>query len=322
MAKINFKLQDSNNDPGFGYLFPGQGSQIVGMGMQLYEKSSAARTVFHEVDMALGRPLTEIVFNGPEESLRDTVNAQPAIMAVSLAAARAMEEQLGLENMPSPSYIAGHSLGEFTALAIAEVLDVPDAVKLVQERSRLMQDACEQQPGGMAALFGLDLHTVGEIVRETGTYISNVNTSEQVVISGDVIAIAHAIDLAYARGARRAVPLKVSGAFHSALMEPAKNGLMEAVEKLEFHDPTVPIIGNCTGEPLTVADDVKREVIGQISSCVQWKNSIDYMLRSGVSQFIEIGPGKVLASMVKRIDRDASSVSIGDMDSIMSINNQ
>ena len=124
MDKINFKLQDSNNDPGFGYLFPGQGSQIVGMGMQLYEMSSAARTVFHEVDMALGRPLTEIVFNGPEESLRDTVNAQPAIMAVSLAAARAMEEQLGLENMPSPSYVAGHSLGEFTALVIAEVLDV------------------------------------------------------------------------------------------------------------------------------------------------------------------------------------------------------
>ena len=304
-------------DDGVAYLFPGQGAQSVGMGKQLYDVSPAARAVFHRVDMALGRPLTKLLFSGPEDELRETVNAQPAIMAVSLACISAMEERLGSDEMPRPSLIAGHSLGEFTALAVAGVLDVGETAQLVQERGRLMQEACEQRPGSMAAVLGLDQMTMEEISRETGTYVSNINTSEQIVISGELVAVAQALDMASARGARKVIPLRVGGAFHSALMEPARAGLLAAVERLAFKDPVVPIVANCTGEPLANAEDVKTEIVSQICSCVQWKQSIDYMLGSGVSQFLEVGPGRALSSMVKRIDGSADAISVGDMDSIL-----
>jgi len=287
------------------------------MGEQLYDASPAARSVFHEVDMAVGRPLTKLLFSGPEEELRETMNAQPAIMAVSLACVNAMEENLGAEGMPRPDLIAGHSLGEYTAMAVAGVLDVDQTAFLVQERGRLMQKACEQNSGSMAAVLGLDEMTMEEISRETGTYVSNVNTAEQIVISGERMAVAQALDMASARGARKVIPLRVSGAFHSALMEPARLGLVEAVNSLEFKDPVVPIVGNCTGEPLTKAKDVKQEIISQVSSCVQWKRSMDYMVGAGVSKFVEVGPGTALSSMVKRIDRSAEAVSIGDMDGIL-----
>jgi [acyl-carrier-protein] S-malonyltransferase len=287
------------------------------MGEQLYDASPAARSVFHEVDMAVGRPLTKLLFSGPEEELRETMNAQPAIMAVSLACVNAMEESLGAEGMPRPDLIAGHSLGEYTAMAVAGVLDVDQTAFLVQERGRLMQKACEQNSGSMAAVLGLDEMTMEEISRETGTYVSNVNTAEQIVISGERMAVAQALDMASARGARKVIPLRVSGAFHSALMEPARSGLVEAVNSLEFKDPVVPIVGNCTGEPLTKAKDVKQEIISQVSSCVQWKRSMDYMVGAGVSKFVEVGPGTTLSSMVKRIDRSAEAVSIGDMDGIL-----
>jgi [acyl-carrier-protein] S-malonyltransferase len=287
------------------------------MGEQLYNASPAARAVFQEVDMALGRPLTKLLFSGPEEELRETVNAQPAIMAVSLACIKAMEEHLGADAMPRPTLIAGHSLGEFTALAVAGVLDVGETAYLVQERGRLMQKACDRQPGSMAAILGLDQMTMEEISRETGTYVSNVNTAEQVVISGERMAVARALDMASARGARRVIPLRVGGAFHSALMEPARAGLIEAVEGLKFRDPVVPIVANCTGEPLSKAEDIKKEIVSQICTCVQWKRSIDYMIGAGVSRFVEVGPGRALSSMVKCIDRSAEAVSIGDMDAIL-----
>ena len=314
---MNFRFGPPPKRNRVAYLFPGQGAQAVGMGQQLYDESPAARSVFQEVDTALGRPLSKLVFGGPEEQLRDTVNAQPAIMAVSLACMKAMEEDLGEAAMPHPLVMAGHSVGEYTALAVAGVLDVGQTAQLVQERGRLMQDACDQRPGTMAAVIGLDEMTMEEISRETGTYISNVNTPEQIVISGDRMAVAQALDLASSRGAKRVVPLRVAGAFHSGLMEPAVQGLVEAVGKLEFSDPTVPIVGNCTGEPLTTAQEVKQEVISQISSCVHWKRSIDYMVGSGVSRFIEVGPGTTLSSMVKRIDSSATAVSVGDMESIL-----
>lgn len=180
-----------------------------------------------------------------------------------------------------------------------------------------MQEACEQRPGSMAAIIGLDQMTIEEISRETGTYVSNVNTAQQIVISGERMAVAAALDLASARGARRAIPLRVGGAFHSALMEPATEGLIEAIDGLTFRDPTVPIIANTTGAPLTKADDVKQELIRQVCSCVQWKQSIDYMVGSGVSRFIEIGPGNALTSMVKRISQSAETISVGDIDSIL-----
>jgi len=301
------------------YLFPGQGAQAVGMGQELYDRSPTARSVFHEVDMALGRPLTKLMFSGPEEELRQTVNAQPAIMAVSLACIKAMEETLGEEATPQPVLMAGHSLGEYTALAVAGVLDVADTARLVQERGSLMQEACDQNPGTMAAVLGLDEMTLEEIARETGTYVSNINTEEQIVISGERMAIARALDLASARGAKKVMPLKVGGAFHSGLMEPARAGLVKAMNELDFRDPEIPIVANCTGQPLTTAESVKQELVSQVCGCVQWKRSIDYMVGAGVSNFIEVGPGKSLSGMVKRINQKAKVASVGDIDSILSL---
>ena len=301
------------------YLFPGQGAQAVGMGQELYDRSPGARSVFHEVDMALGRPLTKLLFSGPEEELRQTVNAQPAIMAVSLACIKAMEETLDGEAMPQPIFMAGHSLGEYTALAVTGVLDVAETAQLVQKRGSLMQEACDQNPGTMAAVLGLDEMTLEEIARETGTYVSNINTEEQIVISGERMAIARALDLASARGAKKGIPLSVGGAFHSGLMEPARAGLVEAVNQLDFRDPEVPIVANCTGKPLTTGESVKQELVSQICDCVQWKRSIDYMVRAGVSNFIEVGPGKSLSGMVKRINKKANVASVGDIDSILSL---
>ena len=301
------------------YLFPGQGAQAVGMGKKLHDESPAARAVFEEVDEALGRPLTKLMFEGPEDELRETVNAQPAIMAVSLASLKAMEDSLGVKGMPQPSFMAGHSLGEYTALNAAGVLDVADTTWLVQERGRLMQQACDHRPGAMAAVLGLDEMIIEEISRETGTFVSNVNTSDQTVISGDVMAVARALDMATARGAKRAVPLRVGGAFHSSLMEPAREGLMEAVDYLSLRDPQIPIIGNCEAKPMVTAEDIRQELVAQICSCVHWKRSIDYMVDSGVRRFIELGPGKALGSMVKRIDRNAQVFNVGDMDAIQSM---
>ncbi|MBM3935255.1 MAG: ACP S-malonyltransferase [SAR202 cluster bacterium] len=301
------------------FLFPGQGSQAVGMGEQLYNSSPAARAVFHEVDMALGRPLTRLLFSGPEETLRETANAQPAIMAVSLASMKAMEEKLGTDSLPKPRFLAGHSLGEYTALAVSGVLSVGDTARLVQERGRLMQEACEKQEGAMAAVLGLDQISLEEIARETGTYVSNVNTPEQIVISGERMAIARALDLCTVRGAKKAIPLKVGGAFHSALMEPARAGLVEAVNGLKFSDPVVPIVANVTAAPLTKAEDVKGELIAQICGCVNWSKSINYMIGAGVNYFIEVGPGTALSGMVKRIDKSARAVSVGDVDSILKL---
>jgi len=289
------------------------------MGQELFDQSTTARSVFHQVDLALGRPLTELMFNGPEDDLRQTINTQPAIMAVSLACLKAMEEKLGGDAMPEPVMMAGHSLGEYTALAAAGVLDVAETTLLVQERGRLMQEACDQNPGTMAAVLGLDEMTIEEVARETGTYVSNVNTAEQIVISGDHMAVARALDLASARGARKVIPLKVGGAFHSGLMEPAKTGLIDAIHSLTFRDPEIPIIANCTGQPLTSAETVRDELVSQISRCVQWKRSIDYMVGSGVHDFIEVGPGQVLSGMVKRINKKARVASVGDIDSILSL---
>lgn len=309
-------FETTSRKNGTAYLFPGQGAQNVGMGVELYEHSVASRSVFDEVDKALQRPLTKILFNGPEDEIRETINAQPAIMAVSLACYRALEEQLGTKDMPHPTLLAGHSLGEYTTLAIAGVLSISETAQLVQERGRLMQSACDQKPGAMAAVMGLDQMVMEEISRETGTYISNVNTPLQIVISGERMAVARALDLATARGAKKVIQLRVAGAFHSALMEPAKSGLVNAVKHLQFKDPEIPIVANCTGTPLTKADDVKSELVSQISTCVQWKQSIEYMVGAGVSRFIELGPGKALSSMVRRIAPSAETVSAADMESI------
>lgn len=305
--------------PEVAYLFPGQGAQAVGMGKELYDNSSAARDVFDQIDDALGRSLTNIMFEGPEDELRQTVNAQPGIMAVSLACMSAMEQELDPDIMPQPVFMAGHSLGEYTALAVSGALPVDQTALLVQERGRLMQEACDQNPGTMAAVIGLDQMALQEVVRETGVWISNVNTGDQIVISGERMAIARAMDLCEARGAKKVIALRVGGAFHSGLMEPARAGLMNAIEGMNFQDARIPIVANCTGSPLTDASEIKQELLSQVCSTVQWKDTIDYMVGSGIDSFVEIGPGRALSGMVKRINRRAKTSNVTDLESILKL---
>lgn len=296
------------------FIFPGQGSQAVGMGKDLYENSLAARQVYQEIDETLGRNLSSVMFDGPAGELTRTENAQPAIAAVSLAAWKAMGEAAGQPQVPG--YVAGHSLGEYSALAVAGVLSIADTTRLIVERGRLMQLACDERPGGMAALIGIDETTAEEVCRETGAYISNVNSGGQIIISGNHLDLARALDLAAARGARKAIPLAVGGAFHSGLMEPAQHGLNEMMDTLQFRDPVAPVIGNVEARPLATAAAIREELRMQLTSCVQWKRSVDTLIRHGVDRFIEIGPGRVLAGLVKRIDTAANVISIGDYETV------
>jgi [acyl-carrier-protein] S-malonyltransferase len=297
------------------FLFPGQGSQAVGMGKDIYLNSIAAREVFDEIDDTLGRKLSTLMFEGPDDELRQTENTQPAIMATSVATWRAMEEATGVLQVPNAT--AGHSLGEYSALAVASVLSISDAVKLVLERGRLMQGACNERPGGMAALIGLDEVTAEEICRESGAQMSTINTEQQIILAGDHHSLAMAIDMASARGAKKAIPLQVGGAFHSGLMSPAQNGLNAMIDSLTFYDPLVPLVGNVTAKSLGTADEVKEELRLQLTSCVQWNNTVKFMLKDGIDTFYEIGHGKILSGMVKRIDRSASITSIGDFASVL-----
>jgi|TARA_B110000263_G_scaffold145436_1_gene126138 [acyl-carrier-protein] S-malonyltransferase len=297
------------------FLFPGQGSQAVGMGKDIYLNSIAAREVFDEIDDTLGRKLSTLMFEGPDDELRQTENTQPAIMATSVATWRAMEEATGVLQVPNAT--AGHSLGEYSALAVAGVLSISDAVKLVLERGRLMQGACNERPGGMAALIGLDEVTAEEICRESGAQMSTINTEQQIILAGDHHSLAMAIDMASARGAKKAIPLQVGGAFHSGLMSPAQNGLNAMIDSLTFYDPLVPLVGNVTAKSLGTADEVKEELRLQLTSCVQWNNTVKFMLNDGIDTFYEIGHGKILSGMVKRIDRSASITSIGDFASVL-----
>lgn len=296
------------------FVFPGQGSQAVGMGKDLYLNSASAREVFDEVDDVLQRSLSDTMFNGPSEDLTRTENAQPAILTASIAAWRTLEE--ATESVAVPDMTAGHSLGEYSALVVAGVLSVSDAVKLVCERGRLMQLACDERPGGMAALIGIDEVTVAEICREAGVDMSTVNTPEQIIIAGEHRGLAVALDMASARGAKKAIPLSVGGAFHSGLMSPAQSGLDEAIESVDFQDPLVPIIGNVDAKPLETADDVKYELRRQLTSCVQWNNGIRHMLDNGVDEFVEMGNGKILSGMIRRIERRAEVVNLADYDAV------
>jgi len=299
------------------YVFPGQGSQSVGMGLDLYQNFEAAQAVFEQADRALGFPISKLCFEGPEDELVQTVNAQPAIVTVSFAcleAARSLNSGL-----PPASFVAGHSLGEYTALAAAGVLDFATAVYLARERGRLMHEAGQIIPGGMTAIIGLDEAPLAEVCQQTGARIANINCPGQIVISGARGKLERAMEMVKDKGAYRAIPLQVSGAFHTELMQPAVDGMAEIMATLKFNDPAIPIIGNTTAKPLTTAQAVKDELLNQLCNCVQWQRSIEYMVNGGVTDFIEIGPGRVLAGLIKRIDRNVNIINIGDVEAVKNL---
>jgi [acyl-carrier-protein] S-malonyltransferase len=287
------------------YVFTGQGSQKVGMGLDLHNSFGSAQRTFEEADNALGFHLSKLIFEGPEPELQNTLNSQPAIMAVSIACWRAWSEVMG-SKAPQPDFLAGHSLGEYTSLVVSGVISFSEGITLVRERGRLMQEASHHRPGIMTAIIGLNELAFQQICEETGVELANINCDDQIVISGDRIAVARAEDLAYARGGKIS-RLTVSGPFHSSLMVDARDGLIEAIDALDFRDPQVPIVANSTGMSLTSAAEVKSELVDGLVTCVQWKDSIRYMRDRGVSQFIEFGPRRVLSSLIRRIDGDADA---------------
>ena len=296
------------------FVFPGQGSQYVGMGRDLYETYAEVRALFDEADGILGFSLSRLCFEGPKEELGDTINTQPALLTISVALLRLLESgQLG------PSTVAGHSMGEYTALVAAGALDFADGLRLVRERGRVMKEAGEQNPGGMAAVLGLEAETLDEICQmarqKTGgiVQLANYNSPGQIVISGHKEALEQAMELSKERGARRVIPLAVSIASHSPLMQTAARSFAGVVAQVDFHQPQVPIVANVTAAPITTVAEIREELVEQLTSTVRWVESIQYMIAQGVTTFVEIGPKNVLTGLMRRIDKSVQTVNVGDV---------
>jgi [acyl-carrier-protein] S-malonyltransferase len=293
------------------FLFPGQGSQSVGMGKELAANYAVARQSFEEADDALGYKLSQLCFEGPEEKLKLTEITQPAILTVSVAAWRVLKEK-GLK----PDYVAGHSLGEYSAHVAAGALTFTDAVRTVRDRGKYMQEAVPVGVGAMAAILGMPLDQVIAISKDAAQgevcQAANINSPEQIVISGNAGAVARAIQLATERGAKKAVSLPVSAPFHCALMQPAQDRLGADLRLLAFHDPACAVISNVDAVAVTSADAARDALIRQVTGTVRWDESVRQLIKLGASLFIEVGPGKVLWGLMRQIDRSKTCLTVGD----------
>ncbi|MFC2045431.1 ACP S-malonyltransferase [Chloroflexota bacterium] len=299
------------------YVFPGQGCQFVGMGRDIYDNFESAKEIYKQADESLGFSLSRLCFEGPEDELGLTINAQPAIVTTSIAYLTVAQEVNGGKAIPSADVVAGHSLGEYTALAAADVFDFSTAVYLAKERGRLMHEAALNcQPGGMVAVIGLDEPVLQEVCDSTGTWIANVNCPGQMVISGTHDNLNKAMELAKEKGAYRTVPLKVSGPFHTTLIQSASDGMAKVIAALDFNEPTVPVIANTTAQPMNTVQSIKEELVRQVCNGIQWQQSVEYMITEGVTKYIEIGPGKVVSGLIKRISKDVDTLNIGDIQAI------
>ena len=295
------------------FVFPGQGAQVVGMGKDLAEAYPAAAAVFAEVDEALGEKLSDLIWQGDIETLTLTQNAQPALMATSMAAFRALEaEGFGIADA---AFVAGHSLGEYSALCAAGALSLPDTARLLRLRGQAMQEAVPVGQGAMAAILGLDLAAVEEIARDAAQgevcQAANDNDPAQVVISGHRAAVERAAGLAKERGAKRALMLPVSAPFHSALMQPAAAVMAEALAGVEIAPPAVPLVANVRAAPVTEPGEIRRLLVAQVTGSVRWRESVAYLAEAGVTEFWEVGAGKALSGMIRRIAKDAVVRNIG-----------
>lgn len=327
------------------FVFPGQGSQSVGMGAEVFSASPAARAIYALADEAVGFPLSALCFEGPEERLRETINTQPALVATSLALLAALQEAAGTSLVPNgspelqrpltPAFVAGHSVGEYAALAVAGALDLPDMLRLVRERGRLMHQESTRVPSGMAAVLGLDAATLNAVCAQATeetlailgeeassseahpglgrVVVANDNAPGQIVISGEQRALDRAMELARERGAKRVIPLAVSGAFHSPVLTPAAEGLAPAVAAAPIRDAAIPLVANISASAITSTADLKAELARQIAAPVQWTQSMEYMAAQGVTTFVEIGPGQVLTGLIKRIVKGATLVNVGSV---------
>ncbi len=296
------------------FLFPGQGSQFVGMGRELVESYPEARDIFAQADNVLGFALSRLCFDGPEAELTDTVNAQPAILTHSVATLRVIQARAP---QTVPAFVAGHSMGEFGALVAAGALSFEDGVRLVRERGRLMKQAGQIQPGGMAAIMNLSRDVLDEVCREASdtigqpVQVANDNSPGQIVLSGDVAALDKAMELAKARGAKRAIKLAVSIAAHSQLMKMAARSFRGELDAISFGPPRLPVVGNVYARPIAMVD-IRDELEAQLTSPVRWTETVQYLAQQGVTTCIEVGPKDVLAGLVRRIDTTLTAMSVGD----------
>ncbi len=305
------------------FLFPGQGSQSVGMGKTLADAVPAAQAVFEEIDEALGEKLSKIIFDGPEDALTLTRNAQPALMAVSLAAVKALEAE-GRSIAAHAAFVAGHSLGEYSALAAAGSFSIGDTARLLRARGEAMQKAVPEGVGAMAALLGLDLEAAKEVAKEAATAeevceVANDNAPGQVVVSGHKTAVERAIEIAKGKGARRAMLLAVSAPFHCALMEPAAEVMANALAATKIHPPAVPLVANVTAAPLSDPTEIRRRLVEQVTGTVRWRESMGWLAANGVTRLVEVGAGKVLTGLAKRTAPEATASAVGTPEDVRAL---